>query len=112
MGSDVPVETQMLLLEAREDSDSDEDARYVVFLPVLDGEFRSSLQGNEANELEFCVESGKKLYFFLIFVSFKGRKRKEKVYGTMSWFWLWNFIDRRPSNSDHSIFTSGVCKFW
>lgn len=25
---------------------------------MLDGEFRSSLQGNSENELEFCMESG------------------------------------------------------
>lgn len=52
-GSDIPAETQMLLLEAKEET------TYIVFLPVLNGEFRSSLQGNSANELEFCVESGK-----------------------------------------------------
>ncbi|XP_058112944.1 probable galactinol--sucrose galactosyltransferase 2 isoform X1 [Magnolia sinica] len=60
-GSDVPVETQMLLLEAREDSSVDEGSRevsYILFLPVLDGDFRSSLQGNSANEIEFCIESG------------------------------------------------------
>ena len=55
-GSDIPVDTQMLLLEAGE---SKESISYVLFLPVLDGEFRSSLQGNSANELELCVESGK-----------------------------------------------------
>lgn len=56
-GSDIPAETQMLLLEAKEETTS--TGSYFVFLPVLDGEFRSSLQGNSANELEFCVESGK-----------------------------------------------------
>lgn len=50
---EIPVETQMLLLEA-----SAENTDYVLFLPMLDGEFRSSLQGNSANELEVCVESG------------------------------------------------------
>lgn len=60
-GSDIPAETQMLLLEARKEptsKGSTESISYIVFLPVLDGEFRSSLQGNSANELEFCVESG------------------------------------------------------
>ncbi|XP_042519478.1 probable galactinol--sucrose galactosyltransferase 2 isoform X3 [Macadamia integrifolia] len=55
-GSDVPVETQMLLLEAREDqvvSASNASTSYILFLPVLDGDFRSSLQGNSANELEY-----------------------------------------------------------
>ncbi|KAM6585512.1 hypothetical protein CsatB_012514 [Cannabis sativa] len=56
-GRDIPVETQMLLLEVGKGQDSDETS-YVVFLPIIDGEFRSSLQGNSSNELEFCVESG------------------------------------------------------
>ncbi|TKY72294.1 galactinol--sucrose galactosyltransferase 2 [Spatholobus suberectus] len=60
-GRDIPIETQMLLLEAREGMDSQsskEHNSYIIFLPVLDGEFRSSLQGNSFNELELCVESG------------------------------------------------------
>lgn len=65
-GSDIPVETQMLLLEAKAESVIDEESHevsddtsfYILFLPVLDGEFRSSLQGNSENELEFCMESG------------------------------------------------------
>lgn len=59
-GSDIPVETQMLLLEASKGKDLDDqnETSYVILLPVLDGEFRSSLQGNSSNELEFCVESG------------------------------------------------------
>lgn len=56
-GQDIPIETQMLLLEAKEEPDG--PASYILFLPVLDGEFRSSLQGNQSNELELCVESGK-----------------------------------------------------
>ncbi|KAL6332656.1 hypothetical protein AAG906_009996 [Vitis piasezkii] len=55
-GQDIPIETQMLLLEAKEEPDG--PASYILFLPVLDGEFRSSLQGNQSNELELCVESG------------------------------------------------------
>ncbi|KAF5207735.1 Galactinol--sucrose galactosyltransferase [Thalictrum thalictroides] len=59
-GSDVPIETQMLLLESKERAtiDNEELVSYVLFLPVLDGEFRSSLQGNSAKELQVCVESG------------------------------------------------------
>lgn len=59
-GSDIPVETQMLLLEASKGPDSDDpnETCYVLFLPFLDGKFRSSLQGNSSDELEFCVESG------------------------------------------------------
>lgn len=65
--SDIPMETQMLLLEVREDSGVQDDSytgqsadntSYVLFLPVLEGQFRATLQGNSANELEFCVESG------------------------------------------------------
>ncbi|XP_043704808.1 probable galactinol--sucrose galactosyltransferase 2 isoform X1 [Telopea speciosissima] len=66
-GGDIPIETQMLLLEAREDSalhDEDveqpttENTFYILMLPVLDGQFRTSLQGTPTNELQFCVESG------------------------------------------------------
>ncbi|XP_062168819.1 probable galactinol--sucrose galactosyltransferase 2 [Alnus glutinosa] len=66
-GSEIPMETQMLLLEARQDSvlldetSSDpntENTFYVHFLPVLDGQFRTSLQGTPDNELKFCIESG------------------------------------------------------
>lgn len=82
-GSDIPVETQMLLLQAKEEPDFDalkEAAPYILFLPVLDGEFRSSLQGNSSNELEFCVESGNNsenlcssiflIFIFLLFFFF------------------------------------------
>ncbi|KAK1310799.1 putative galactinol--sucrose galactosyltransferase 2 [Acorus calamus] len=65
-GSDVPVETQMLLLEAKDESDVnnrtidefESSTYYILFLPVLDGNFRSSLQGKSTDELEFCIESG------------------------------------------------------
>ncbi|XP_020242358.1 probable galactinol--sucrose galactosyltransferase 2 [Asparagus officinalis] len=53
--SDVPKETQMLLLEAKGDKN---ETFYIVLLPVLDGLFRTSLQGNSSDELEFCIESG------------------------------------------------------
>ncbi|KAK5831557.1 hypothetical protein PVK06_015355 [Gossypium arboreum] len=51
--SDIPLETQMLLLEARQGPTSSQST-YIIFLPVLDGNFRSSLQGNSSDELEFC----------------------------------------------------------
>ena len=68
-GSDIPIETQMLLLEAREDLGVDKGRHeasngpidYILFLPALDGPFRSSLQGNSSDELEFCIESGRNL---------------------------------------------------
>lgn len=61
-GQDVPFETQFLLVEAHKGSDIDgigngEDT-YAVFLPLLEGDFRAVLQGNEQNEIEICVESG------------------------------------------------------
>lgn len=52
LGSEIPIETQMLLLEVNGGQS------YVLILPVLEGQFRATLQGNSANELEFCVESG------------------------------------------------------
>lgn len=59
-GNDIPVETQMLLVEAREGPDSydSKETSYILFLPLLDGDFRTSLQGNSSNEVEFCIESG------------------------------------------------------
>ncbi|XP_038878350.1 probable galactinol--sucrose galactosyltransferase 2 [Benincasa hispida] len=66
-GSEVPVETQMLLLKVAEESalndessaDSDtERSLYILFLPVLDGVFRATLQGTSENELQLCIESG------------------------------------------------------
>ncbi|KAL0417258.1 UNVERIFIED_CONTAM: putative galactinol--sucrose galactosyltransferase 2 [Sesamum latifolium] len=66
-GSDIPMETQLLLLEVRENSavcddissgQSADNTFYVLLLPVLEGQFRATLQGTKANELEFCVESG------------------------------------------------------
>ncbi|XP_059643705.1 probable galactinol--sucrose galactosyltransferase 2 [Cornus florida] len=67
LGSEIRMETQMLLLEAKEESAihgenySEPTAGstfYILLLPVLDGQFRSSLQGTPSNELQFCVESG------------------------------------------------------
>lgn len=66
-GQDIPFETQFLIVEARDDShfdnrgeygSSDQPALYTVFLPILEGDFRAVLQGNERNELEICLESG------------------------------------------------------
>lgn len=68
---DIPIETQMLLLEAREEQHSEKDegnTAYVLFLPILNDVFRSSLQGNSANELEVCVETGNIFWSFQIFL--------------------------------------------
>ncbi|GFP89697.1 probable galactinol--sucrose galactosyltransferase 2 [Phtheirospermum japonicum] len=60
-GKDIPLETQFMLIESKNtSSDEHEDAPtiYTVLLPVLEGQFRAVLQGNEKNELEICLESG------------------------------------------------------
>ncbi|KAM0847426.1 hypothetical protein ACQ4PT_055008 [Festuca glaucescens] len=54
----VPAETQMLLLETRNGAGATGDAVYALMLPVLDGDFRASLQGAPEDELQFCFESG------------------------------------------------------
>ncbi|XP_075503723.1 putative galactinol--sucrose galactosyltransferase 2 [Primulina tabacum] len=67
---DIPMETQMLLLEVDQEPVLDVAVEetpaeptsgnkfYVLILPVLDGTFRTSLQGTKSNELQFCYESG------------------------------------------------------
>ncbi|GLT83759.1 hypothetical protein SLE2022_020310 [Rubroshorea leprosula] len=62
-GQDIPFETQFLIVEACEGSHFDEGSEqqsslYAVFLPLLEGNFRAVLQGNERNEIEICLESG------------------------------------------------------
>ncbi|CAL5066439.1 unnamed protein product [Urochloa decumbens] len=63
-GRDVPLETQFMLLEvpasAAAGDDSDGSPAYLVMLPLLEGQFRSSLQGNDLDELQICIESGDK----------------------------------------------------
>ncbi|XP_058193857.1 probable galactinol--sucrose galactosyltransferase 2 isoform X2 [Rhododendron vialii] len=67
LGSEIPMETQFLLFEAKEESalcdenssvPTTEDTFYILLLPVLDGPFRTSLLGTPSNELHFCIESG------------------------------------------------------
>lgn len=65
-GQEIPFETQFMVVEARDGSNiagngEEGAAVYTVFLPILEGDFRAVLQGNENNELEICLESGKKL---------------------------------------------------
>ncbi|PPS13306.1 hypothetical protein GOBAR_AA07335 [Gossypium barbadense] len=57
-GKDVPLETQFLLVESKEEDDPNAPTIYTVFLPLLEGQFRAVLQGNDKNELEICLESG------------------------------------------------------
>ncbi|KAL9154396.1 hypothetical protein ABFS82_10G110800 [Erythranthe guttata] len=57
-GRDVPLETQFLLVEAKEDHQDEENIAYTVFLPLIEGPFKACLQGNDGDELELCLESG------------------------------------------------------
>ncbi|KAM0878030.1 hypothetical protein ACQ4PT_035118 [Festuca glaucescens] len=60
-GGDVPHETQFLLVESKAATGGvEEETSYVVFLPLVEGAFRASLQGGGAggDELQLCVESG------------------------------------------------------
>ncbi|XP_071717440.1 probable galactinol--sucrose galactosyltransferase 6 [Rutidosis leptorrhynchoides] len=53
-GSEVPMETQFLLMETVEEGEK----VYIVFLPLIEGPFRACLQGSSGDELEVCLESG------------------------------------------------------
>lgn len=60
-GKDIPLETQFMLLESKDEVEGNGDDAptiYTVFLPLLEGQFRAVLQGNEKNEIEICLESG------------------------------------------------------
>jgi raffinose synthase len=57
-GANVAAETQFLLLELK-GSEPDEPPSYAVILPILEGPFRSCLQGGANNRLQLVVESGK-----------------------------------------------------
>ncbi|XP_047317130.1 probable galactinol--sucrose galactosyltransferase 2 [Impatiens glandulifera] len=59
-GKDIPLETQFILVESKDVTDDDDPIIYTVFLPLLEGQFRAVLQGNENNEMEICLESGDK----------------------------------------------------
>ncbi|KAI3982129.1 hypothetical protein MKX01_019035 [Papaver californicum] len=57
-GKEIPLETQFLLTESKDESQSNNDSIYTVFLPLIENSFRSCLQGNSMDELELCIESG------------------------------------------------------
>ncbi|KAF9592750.1 hypothetical protein IFM89_017320 [Coptis chinensis] len=57
-GKDIPLETQFMLVESKDDSSEEDSTIYTVFLPLLEGQFRAVLQGNNKNEVEICLESG------------------------------------------------------
>ncbi|GAU50017.1 hypothetical protein TSUD_331700 [Trifolium subterraneum] len=58
-GRDIPLETQFLLIESKDSEGEDKNSPiiYTVLLPLLEGPFRSVLQGNEKSEIEVCFES-------------------------------------------------------
>ncbi|KAL6542570.1 hypothetical protein OROMI_024172 [Orobanche minor] len=61
-GQDIPFEIQFLIVEGLDGSHfgkegNEQPALYIVFLPILEGDFRAVLQGNANNELEICLES-------------------------------------------------------
>ncbi|KAI4300775.1 hypothetical protein L6164_034111 [Bauhinia variegata] len=55
-GRDIPLETQFMLIESKDEEDT--PTIYTVLLPLLEGQFRAVLQGNDKNEIEICIESG------------------------------------------------------
>ena len=66
-GSEIPMETQMLLLDVKGESVPGYETTsetnigntlYILLFPTLDCPFRTSLQGTSSNELQFCIESG------------------------------------------------------
>ena len=76
-GRDIPSETQFLLVESEDsrvivsnlgeaeekenENEKEEEKRkmiYTVFLPLLEGSFRASLQGDADDHLQLCLESG------------------------------------------------------
>uniref|UniRef100_A0A1J3GSI4 galactinol--sucrose galactosyltransferase n=1 Tax=Noccaea caerulescens TaxID=107243 RepID=A0A1J3GSI4_NOCCA len=66
-GRDIPLETQFLLVESNAGSHLEPDGAdgvesnrklYTVFLPLIEGSFRSCLQGNVNDDVELCLESG------------------------------------------------------
>uniref|UniRef100_M8CEM6 galactinol--sucrose galactosyltransferase n=1 Tax=Aegilops tauschii TaxID=37682 RepID=M8CEM6_AEGTA len=62
-GRDVPLETQFILIEvpaAAGNDDGDSEPVYLVMLPLLEGQFRTVLQGNDQDQLQICIESGDK----------------------------------------------------
>ncbi|CAL5207696.1 unnamed protein product [Lathyrus oleraceus] len=59
-GRDIPLETQFILIEIKESKNQKQNSPviYTVLLPLLEGQFRAVLQGNDKNEIEICLESG------------------------------------------------------
>ncbi|CAI9765781.1 unnamed protein product [Fraxinus pennsylvanica] len=56
-GRDIPMETQFLLLETKNGSSDNNEIVYTVVLPLVEGPIKASLQGNDKDEVELCLES-------------------------------------------------------
>ncbi|XVE50934.1 hypothetical protein DITRI_Ditri01bG0203000 [Diplodiscus trichospermus] len=58
------IESDQIRREAEESfqlessNEAEQSVVYAVFLPILEGDFRAVLQGNEQNEMDICLESG------------------------------------------------------
>ncbi|KAK1393545.1 hypothetical protein POM88_012601 [Heracleum sosnowskyi] len=52
------LETQFLLVKSKNDGSEDCKSVYTVFLPIIEGDFRVVLQGNQTDCLDVCLESG------------------------------------------------------
>ncbi|XP_023734016.1 probable galactinol--sucrose galactosyltransferase 6 [Lactuca sativa] len=55
-GSEIPSETQFLLMETIGETQT--EPIYIVFLPLIEGSFRACLHGNSGDELQLSIESG------------------------------------------------------
>jgi raffinose synthase len=69
-GREVPLETQFIIIEVpvaagNGDGDSGEPV-YVVMLPLLEGQFRTALQGNDQDQLQICIDSGILVFYFIL----------------------------------------------
>ena len=72
-GKDVPLETQFMIVESNNSAEGETDDSptiYTVFLPLLEGQFRAVLQGNEKNMIEICMESGESILAMLVIALF------------------------------------------
>ncbi|KAG5072215.1 hypothetical protein JHK86_007426 [Glycine max] len=101
-GRDVPLETQFMLIESKESETDGENSPiiYTVLLPLLEGQFRAVLQGNDKNEIEICLESVPSLQ-----LDFEGLTYHLKLWGgavingiELSWINLSMTINEIESN--------------
>ncbi|KAH7857612.1 hypothetical protein Vadar_014538 [Vaccinium darrowii] len=113
-GSEIPMETQMLLLEIKDESlpsdetsfeDNTGNTFYVLLLPALDGPFRTSLQGTSSNELQFCTESGDpnvqtSQVFEAVFMN-SGDNPFELIKDSINMCWLARILEKHKGTFSH-----------